>query len=252
MAWALMTSLKSEVGAVSYPPSLWPNPVNWSNYSRVFTHKTFGVELLNSLLYSFGGVALALVVAGPAGYAASRFEFRGKRTIMLFILMTSMVPGVALLAPTYFILDRLDLVNNSLAIIVISAARVAPQTVWFIQNFVNGVPQEIEEAAIIDGASRFQVVTRIVIPLIRPGLAATIVLGVIMIWNDYITVATFAPDIGRRTLQVSLVNQVFDAIGMSWSYFMAFAIVASIPVLVLFIATQRWFISGLTAGGVKG
>jgi len=252
MLWGVMTSLKTEVGAVSYPPSIWPKPFTLINFEHVFTHKTFGIELFNSLLYSLAGVALAILVAGPAGYAASRFTFPGKRAIMLVILVTSMIPGVALLTPTYFLLDRLGMVNNAFAIIVISAARIAPQTVWFIQNFADGVATEIDEAALIDGASRWQIMTRIVLPLIKPGIAATFVLGVITIWNDYITVATFAPDIGKRTLQVALVNQVFDAIGMSWSYFMAFAVIASVPVVAIFLVAQKWFVAGLTAGGLKG
>jgi len=250
--WGVMTSLKTEVGAVSYPPNIWPRPFTLVNFEHVFTHKTFGIELFNSLLYSLGSVALALLVGGPAGYAASRFNFPGKRAMMLVILVTSMIPGVALLAPTYFLLDRLGMVNNAFAIIVISAARIAPQTVWFIQNFADGVAPEIDEAALMDGASRWQIMTRIVMPLIKPGIAATVVLGVITIWNDYITVATFAPDIGKRTLQVALVNQVFDAIGMSWSYFMAFAVIASVPVVAIFLVAQKWFVAGLTAGGLKG
>lgn len=252
MVWGVMTSLKTEVGAVSYPPRFWPNPLTVINFAHVFTHETFGIELFNSLLYSLASVFVALLVAGPAGYAASRFTFRGKRVLMLIVLVTAMIPGVALLAPTYFLLSRVGLVNNAFAIIVISAAHIAPQTVWFIQNFADGVATEIDEAALIDGASRWQIMTRIVFPLIKPGVAATFVLGVITVWNDYITVATFAPDIGRRTLQVALVNQVFDAIGMSWSYFTAFAVVASVPVVAIYLVAQKWFIAGLTAGGLKG
>jgi len=171
---------------------------------------------------------------------------------MLVILATSMVPSVALLVPTYVMLQQIGLLNSSLAIIVISAARLAPQTVWFMKNFIDAVPLDIDEAALIDGATRLQIVTRMVLPLIRPGIAATAVLGLIATWNDYITVAVFAPDLGRRTLQVALVNQVFDAIGISWSYLMAFAIISCLPVVLVFLASQRWFISGLTAGSVKG
>ena len=163
-----------------------------------------------------------------------------------------MVPGVALLVPTYYLLDQFGLLNNQLVIVVISAARLAPQAVWFIQGFVETVPVEIDEAALVDGATRPQILLRLVTPLIRPGIAATAVLGFITTWNDYITVAVFAPDTRSRTLQVALVNQVFDAVGVSWSYTMAFSIVASLPVVVIFILAQRWFIAGLTAGTVKG
>jgi ABC-type glycerol-3-phosphate transport system permease component len=250
--WALSTSFKNEVDAVEYPPRFMPQQATVANYLHVFSDVNFVQQLGNSVLYSVGSVVLALAVSVLAGYAASRFEFRGKNALMLVILGTSMVPSVALLVPTYMMLRQLGLLNSVAAIVVISAARLAPQTVWFMKNFIDAVPGDIEEAAMIDGATRPQIVARLVLPLIRPGIAATAVLGLIAVWNDYITVAVFAPELGRRTLQVALVNQVFDAIGISWSYLMAFAIVSCLPVVLIFLASQRWFISGLTAGSVKG
>jgi len=252
MLWAISTSLKNEVNAVSAIPSLIPSPATLSNYLSVFSHKTFVIELLNSILYAAGAVGIALAAGIPAGYAASRYTFPAKRAVMLLILATSMIPGVALLVPTFYLLDHFGLLSNRFAILIILASRIAPQTVWFIQNFIDAVPTEIDEAAHMDGASRWQILTRIVLPLIRPGIAAVAVIGAITTWNDYITVAVFAPDTAKRTLQVALVNQVFDAVGISWSFTMAFALVASLPVIVMFLLVQKWFIAGLTAGAVKG
>jgi ABC-type glycerol-3-phosphate transport system permease component len=250
--WAVITSLKQETLAISFPPTFWPSPATFENFASVLRSETFASDLWNSVIYSLGAVALALVVGVPAGYAAARFEFAGKRALMLTILATSMVPGVALLVPTYILLDGLGLLNNHIVLIVILAARLVPQTIWFIENFVSALPIEVEEAGFIDGASRLEVVWKLVLPLIKPGIAAVAVMGVITTWNDYVTVAVFAPDVAARTLQVALVNQAFDSIGISWSYFMAFAIVASIPVVLLFMVAQRWFVAGLTAGTVKG
>jgi multiple sugar transport system permease protein len=252
LAWALSTSLKTEATVISYPPSFLPAPSTLASYGAIFLQKNFLVELSNSIFYALAAVALTIAVSAPAGFAASRLEFRGKRAIMLLILATSMIPGVALLVPTYVVLDRLGLLNNPIAIVVLQAARLVPQTIWFMQNFIDAVPHDLDEAANVDGATRWQTFTRVILPLIRPGIAASAVLGVITTWNDYITVAVFAPDIGRRTLQVALVNQVFDSIGITWSYVMAFAIISSIPIVALFLAAQRWFIAGLTAGAVKG
>jgi ABC-type glycerol-3-phosphate transport system permease component len=121
-----------------------------------------------------------------------------------------------------------------------------------MQNFVDAVPRELDEATQVDGANHWQTFTRVILPLVRPGIAASAVIGVITTWNDYITVAAFAPEVGHRTLQVALVNQVFDSIGITWSYVMAFAVVSSLPIVAIFLLAQRWFISGLTAGAVKG
>jgi ABC-type glycerol-3-phosphate transport system permease component len=252
LLWALITSLKMETMAVSFPPSFWPSPATLTNYLSVIRHATFASDLINSFAYAIGAVVLALLVAVPAGYAAARLHFAAKRLLMLAILATSMVPGVALLIPTYILLDRLGLLSNMAVLIVILAARLAPQSVWFIENFIEAVPVEIEEAAFVDGAQRSQILLRLVLPLIKPGIAAVAVLGFVTTWNDYVTVAVFAPDIASRTLQVTLVNQVFDAIGISWSFFMAYAIVASLPVVIVFMVAQRWFVAGLTSGTVKG
>ena len=252
LSWAVLTSLKSETSVMAYPPSLLPTDPSLSAYKTVFRNETFGRDLFNSVLYAVCAVALAVLLSAPAGYAASRFEFRGKRAVMLLILSTSMIPAVALLVPTYYLLDKLGLLNNPMVIIVLQAARLVPQTVWFMQNFVDAVPRELDEATQVDGASHWQTFTRVILPLVRPGIAASAVIGVITTWNDYITVAAFAPEVAHRTLQVALVNQVFDSIGISWSYVMAFAVVCSIPIVAIFMFAQRWFISGLTAGAVKG
>jgi multiple sugar transport system permease protein len=252
ITWALVTSLKTETNVITFPPTLLPSPATLASYVAVFREQNFGIELFNSIFYAVGSIALTLAVSIPAGYAASRLTFSAKRAVMLLILATSMIPGVALLIPTYFVLNALGLLNNPLAIIVLQSARLVPQTVWFMQNFVDAVPIELDEATQVDGATRWQTFTRVILPLIKPGIAAAAVLGVISTWNDYITVAAFAPDIARRTLQVALVNQVFDSIGITWSYVMAFAIISSIPMVALFVLAQQWFIAGLTAGAVKG
>ena len=252
IAWALATSFTSEIEAVSIPPTLIPNVFTFQNYLKVFTDQSFIKDLLNSLSYSIGAVALSLVVGIPAGYAAARFSFNGKRMLMLVILATSMVPGVALLVPTYYLLDSVGLLNSGIIVTIILAARIIPQTVWFIANFVEAIPIEIEDSAFMDGANRYQIIKYLVLPLIKPGIAAVATIGAITTWNDYVTVAVFAPDVAKRTLQVALVNQVLDSVGISWSYMMAFVIIASMPVILMFGFVQKWFVSGLTAGAVKG
>ena len=252
VAWALATSFKTELEAVAVPPTLWPSPATLENYFKVFRDQSFARDFWNYVVYSVGAVALALLVGIPAGYAATRFSFKGKRTLMLMILATSMVPGVALLVPTFYLLDTIGLLNSGIVVTIILSARIIPQTVWFIANFVEAVPVEIEDSAFMDGANRFQIIWNLILPLIRPGIAAVATIGMVTTWNDYITVAVFAPDVAKRTLQVALVNQVFDAVGISWSYMMAFVVIASIPVILMFGLVQKWFISGLTAGAVKG
>ncbi|NNC10189.1 carbohydrate ABC transporter permease, partial [Corallococcus exiguus] len=126
------------------------------NYFKVFRDQSFLQDFWNSIAYAIGAVGLALLVGIPAGYAAARFSFRGKCVLMLVILATSMVPGVALLVPTYYLLDAVGLLNSGIVVTIILSARIIPQTIWFIANFVEAVPVEIEDSAFMDGANRFQ------------------------------------------------------------------------------------------------
>jgi multiple sugar transport system permease protein len=247
-----MTSFKTETTAISYPPRLWPHPFSLSNYWAVLSWSTFRPEVLNSIVYSIGAAMLSILVTAPAGYAASRYQFAGKRIAQFLVLATAMIPGVSLLVPTYFLLNRLGLLNNLVALIVIFTARIAPQTLWFIQSFVHSVPIEVEEAALVDGATRLGVMRTVVLPLVTPGLVAVFILGLTTVWNDYVVVAALAPNTERWTLQVGLVNQIFNSVGISWSFLMAFTFVSALPVLLIFLITQRWFVTGLTAGSLKG
>jgi len=164
--WAFATSFKTEVEAVVVPPTLWPNSPTLENYTKVLKDAAFFTDLWNSVAYSVGAVIIALLVGIPAGYAAARFSFKGKRALMLVVLATSMVPGVALLVPTYYLLETVGLLNSGIVVTIILSARIIPQTVWFIANFVEAVPVEIEDSAMIDGASRFQIIWALILPLI--------------------------------------------------------------------------------------
>src|SRR6185369_12970098 len=172
ITWALVTSLKTETNVITFPPTLLPSPATLASYVAVFRRQNFLVELFNSVFYAIASIALTLAVSVPAGYAASRLTFPAKRAVMLLILGTSMVPGVALLVPTYFVLDAIGLLNNPVAIVVLLAARLVPQTIWFMQNFVDAVPIELDEATEVDGATRWQTFAQVILPLIIPGIAA--------------------------------------------------------------------------------
>jgi len=209
-------------------------------------------NFLNSAVYATGAALLTLLVAVPCGYAAARLRFWGKDAILLAMLATSMIPGVALLIPLFYLFDRGGLVNNVVAIMVVYSATFIPQAIWFMRVFVATVPEAVEEAALIDGCSRLQALVRVTLPLVAPGLGALIVLGFISVWNDYVYVAALTRDQSLQTVQVALVNQVFESVGISWSVLSAFITLATLPILALFILVQRWFVMGLSAGGVKG
>jgi multiple sugar transport system permease protein len=211
-----------------------------------------GRFFLNSAILTVGTVALCLIVSAPAAYAAARFKFRGKNTLLLTILATSMIPGISILIPIYLLAITIDVLNSYLFMILVYSAWMIPQTIWFMKGFVEVVPQELEESALIDGCSWFGAFVRIVVPLIQPGLIAISILIFMFVWNDFLIGVILTTDDERRTVQVGLVRFIQDPIGVSWGEFMAFAMLAIAPVLVAFLLLQQRFVEGLTSGSVKG
>ncbi|HZR02122.1 MAG TPA: carbohydrate ABC transporter permease [Burkholderiales bacterium] len=205
----------------------------------------------NSLVLAAGTIVLGLVVASPGAYAAARFRFRGKNAILLTILVTSMIPGISILIPIFLLAIRADLLNSYVFMILVYGAWLVPQAIWFIKGFIEVVPRELEEAALLDGCSLFSAFWRVTLPLIQPGLAAVAILFFVFVWNDFLIGAVLTNREEMRTVQVGLLRTIQD-IGISWGQFMAYAMLATAPILVAFLILQKRFVEGLTRGGVKG
>ena len=252
IAWGLLTSLKKQANIAAYPPQWLPDPVTVEHYVTLLTRTGVPQFLLNSLILSLGTVAVCLVVAPPAAYAAARFRFRAKRAVLLGILATSMIPGIAILIPLYLLAVHLGVLNSRAFMILAYAAWLIPQSIWLIKGFIETVPIELEEAAVLDGCSTLGVFVRIILPLIQPGLAAVGILVFIFVWNDFLIASALATEEQARTVQVGLVRYIQDTMGVWWGQFMAFAMLAVTPSLLAFLIMQRRFVEGLTGGAVKG
>jgi len=251
IAWALLTSLKLDQNIIVYPPQWIPTPPTLEHYAALFT-TTAPRLLLNTVIVALGTIVTAIVLAFPAGYAASRFPFRGREPLMLALLGVSMIPGMAILVPLYLAAVRLGVINTYPLLVVVYCAWAVPQVIWFMRGFIENIPGEMEEAALIDGCSRLQVLWHITVPLVRPGLAAIAVFVFLLVWNDYLVGISLTTTEEMRLVQVGLVALTQTGFGATWGLFMAYAVVAFAPVLILFLGLQRWFISGLTSGGLKG
>lgn len=250
--WGLSTSFKIQAEVSTYPPQWLPRTFTLANYSALINKVGVGRFFLNSIILSAGTIVLCLVIAAPAAYAAARLRFFGKNQLLLTILATSMLPGISILIPIYLLATRLEVLNSYIFMILVYSAWMVPQAVWFVRGFIETVPKELEESALIDGCSWFGAFVRIVLPLIGPGLAATAMLIFMFVWNDFLIGALLATREDMRTVQVGLVRFVQDPTGVWWGQFMAFAMMAIAPVLVAFLFLQRRFVEGLTSGGVKG
>jgi arabinogalactan oligomer/maltooligosaccharide transport system permease protein len=211
----------------------------------------FARQVMNSLVVSFATSATAILIATPAAYALARFEFVGKRTGMRGMLLTQMFPGVASAVPLYLILDTLHLLDTRTGLVLVYASTAVPFAVFQLRGAFLAIPVDLEEAAMVDGATRLQAFVKIALPAARPAIAVTSLFAFMSAWNEFILAATLLGRESAFTLPVVLQSYVGEYT-TQWGAFAAGAILVSVPVMVLFYVAQRQLLSGLTAGGVKG
>ncbi|MBZ9697738.1 carbohydrate ABC transporter permease [Mesorhizobium sp. CO1-1-9] len=249
--YAIVTSLKS--GTELFQADLWPKVPSLGNYRNVVAEGAFLRNLLNSLAVSGAVVALSLFLGVTAAYALARIRFRGRSALLFAILSVSMFPQVAVLAGLFELVRLFGLYNSLLALIFSYMIFTLPFTVWVLTAFVRDLPVEVEEAAILDGATPWIIITRIFLPLMWPALATTGLLAFIGAWNEFLFALTFTSNDARRTVPVAIAllsgNSQFE---IPWGNIMAASVIVTVPLVVLVLIFQRKIVSGLTAGGVKG
>jgi N,N'-diacetylchitobiose transport system permease protein len=250
--WMLNTALKPRADSMTATPQFLPSHPTVANFVSAFTHGDFLLYLRNSSIVVAGAVLLSLLLGLFAAAALSRFTFRGRRPIMVFILVVQMLPATALLIPQFLIFSKVGLVGTYLGLMLAYVGAVLPFTIWVMRGFFLAIPVEIEEAARIDGASTWQVLTRVLFPLVMPGIIASSVFAFIAAWNDYIVANTFMQDQSHYTLPVWLASFTTQTTGTDFGGQMAASVLFSLPVVVFFMIIQRNLVSGMSAGAVKG
>lgn len=250
--WLVVTSFKPADQTVSFPPQFVPKTVTFEAYKTALGNSAFLKSFANSAIFAVGATLVSIGIALPAAYAVARLPFKGKTSLVVALAVANMIPGVALLLPLLFMADRTGLVDTYLVVIIVYAAQFLPQALWFIRTYIEAIPDELEQAALIDGCNRFQAFRRITLRLITPGLAAIFVLGVMFVWNDYIVVATLTRSPEMQSVQVRLVNELFNAIGISWATVTAYVTLSMLPIVIFFLWMQRWFVRGIATGAMKG
>jgi trehalose/maltose transport system permease protein len=249
--YAILTSFKT--GTALFEVDYWPKDFSFDNYIAVMTQGNFPRNLLNSLVVSIAVVAISIVLAITAAFALSRVRFRGRGALLLLILSVSMFPSIAVLAGLFELIRGMGIYNTLPALVFSYMIFTLPFTVWVLTTFMRELPVEIEEAAIVDGATPWVIVTRVFLPLMWPALVTTGLLAFIAAWNEFLFALTFVVSDTQRTVPVAIaLLSGATSFEIPWGVLMAASVIVTVPLVVLVLIFQRKIISGLTAGGVKG
>ena len=230
----------------------WPSEFSISNFVSVLTDQPFGIWLLNSAIVAAATTVLGVFLACTAAYAFSRFNFPGKRVGLMSFLVSQMFPGTLMLIPLYIILVKwLGLGSSRVGLVLVYTTTSIPFCVWMLKGYFDTIPKELEESAIMDGASPGVIFRKIILPLAKPAVAVTALFAFMTGWNEFILAATF---MDKELMYTAPVGLRFFVGGFSqqWGYFAAGSIIVSVPVVALFMFLQKYLVSGLTAGAVKG
>jgi trehalose/maltose transport system permease protein len=251
--WAIISSLTPSNDLYVYPVRFFPTTITWEHYQAVFDSGSFMRALLNSTIVSFGTVLLALLFGTLAAYAIGRLKFRGRMPILYLILSMTMFPAIAIVGSLFTFLRQFGLFNSLQGLIIVYLTFSLPFIVWVLSNFFRAMPPELEQAALVDGATPMRALWDVLLPMAIPGLVTTGLLAFIGAWSEFLFALSFTINDEARTVQVAIAsftgNQQFE---LPFAKRMAAAVVVTMPLIVGVLIVQRRIISGLTAGAVKG
>lgn len=249
--WMLVTSLKDRQEIYSGKLTLWPKNLTFSNYIDTFQNSSFPLYFMNSFIVSMSSSILVLFVSILGGYSMARYAFRGKKLFLISFLATQMIPVMVILVPLFITFSHLHLLNKLPSLIITYTAMNIPFCLLTMSSFFQRIPVSLEEAALIDGCNKFQTMTKIILPIMRPGIVATLVFAFTGAWNDLFFGVMFTNSESTKTVPVGLSSfvQKFD---INWGQMSAAGILSLIPVVIMFAFAQKYIVSGLTEGAVKG
>jgi multiple sugar transport system permease protein len=246
----LLDAVRPSSDVLASPPTLLPRDWQWNTFGTVLSDARFRHWLTTSLLVAVCSTVIVLVVSVPAAYLTSRFRFPGRTPFLLLVLITQMFSPTSLVVGIYREFFEANLVNTYLAIIATNAAFNLAFAVWILHGFFSAIPQEVEEAAELDGAGRLGTLWRIMLPLTRPGLVTAVIFTFIAAWNEYVVALTLMQDDAKKPLTVGM-NSYVTGYSQHWDQLFAASVIAIVPVVILFAMIEKHLVGGLTAGSIK-
>lgn len=249
--WMLKTALESRENLFKYPPTFFPQVVQWDAFRKIFTEKPLWLWLKNSLFVSLTVMILSMFVSTLSGYSLSRFRNRLNNGIGFLVLITQMLPGTLFLLPIYIVFTKIGLINTYFGFILALTTFSIPICIWMLKGYFDSIPYAIEQAAMIDGCSRIGALFRVVLPLSLPGYVCTAIFAFIVGWNEYMLPFMLMTD-GSKWMMANGLASFIGEFSTPWNMVMAAALVYTIPAILLFMGLQKYLVQGLTAGAVKG
>lgn len=249
--WMVISSLKDNSVLMRTPPQLYPTFSTFRNYLSVITNTKYLNYIKNSLIVAALTVVVDLALAIFAGYSLSRFRYPGRKAIMTLTLSAQVFPTVVIIISLYAFFSKLNLMNTYAGLTLADVAMSLPLSVWMLKSFADTVPQSLDEAARIDGCSRFMTMIRIVMPLMKPGMLAVGIYAFLQSWDDYMIGLIVMTKTAMKTLPVGIAETFLGEFGFDYAGMMTISVVASLPVVLLFLFFNKYMVAGLTGGAVK-
>lgn len=259
-AWLIISSISSKKDLITVPLRWFPQQPTLENYKAMLfgtsgnttdAASQFMKAMTNSLIVAGVVTVISLIIGLLASYAYSRFRFRGRNSLMNLTMFTRMIPAVALIIPLYIILIKMNLIDTLTGLIITYLSFVMPYIVWIMKGYIDGIPVELEESAMIDGCSRLRAFVRIILPVAATGLAATVIFAFILSWNEFFYAMNFTQTLDSKTLPV-LLTEFSSKFGPNFVLTSTAGVIASLPPVLVALIFQKYIISGLSAGAVKG
>ena len=248
--WMISSSLKTDFEVKQYPPTILPTEPTIGAYYRIWWQESFVSYFLNSLIVSLSTAVLSTLVGSLAGYGFSRYEFPGRIPLMTVFLGSQLLPGVLLVGPYFKMLSATGLYDTRIGLIIAQTTITLPFSIWMLKGFIDSVPVEIDQQALVDGANRWGAFVRVVLPNIAPGMVATIIFAFLLAWGDLLWALVIISTKSLQTVTLG-VTQLVGQFRVQWSEIMAASVIASVPPVVLYLILQKYLIKGFTAGAVK-
>lgn len=251
--WMFNTSVAPSTQLRTYPPQFLQSNPQFNSYITVLTERPLLIWLRNSTIIALAATLLSVSVSVLAGYSLSRFSVLGSQAMGIFVLTSRMLPGTLLVIPLFIFFRQLGLINDARSVIIAHATFIIPFATWMLKGYFDSIPKELEEAAMVDGCNPLTALFRVILPVAAPGLAATVLYGFILSWNDFLFARTFLTSQTTWTVTVGLSSMAGSEAQLTpWNQIMAASLLACVPVVLAYLFLERYLVGGLTAGAAKG